>query len=105
LYGCEILSLTVNEEYKLKVFENRLQERMLGSKRHEIVPQQRKFSQNVTRLIEIMEIIWEGHQARMGKKRNIYKVFVESQEGKRQLGISRCRWEDNVKMDIREILL
>jgi hypothetical protein len=35
--------------------------------------------------------------------RNAYDIFISKHEGKRQLGRSRCRWEDNVKMDLREI--
>jgi hypothetical protein len=39
----------------------------------------------------------------MGAKRNAYMVFVGKPEGKRPLGRSRHRWEDNIKMDLREI--
>jgi hypothetical protein len=38
----------------------------------------------------------------MGAKRNAYRTLVEKPEGKRPLRISRCRWEDNIKIDIRE---
>jgi hypothetical protein len=41
--------------------------------------------------------------ARIGEKRNAYKIFVGKPEGKRQLGRPSCRWEDNIKMDLREV--
>jgi hypothetical protein len=46
---------------------------------------------------------WAGHVACMGKVRGIYRVFVGRPEGKRPLGRSRRRLEDNIKMDLREI--
>jgi hypothetical protein len=39
----------------------------------------------------------------MGKGRCVYRVLVERPEGRRQLGRPRRRWEDNIKMDLREI--
>jgi hypothetical protein len=41
--------------------------------------------------------------ARMGEGRGVYRVLVGRPEGKRQLGKRRCKWEDNIKMDLREI--
>ena len=41
--------------------------------------------------------------ARMGKGRGVYRVLVGKPEGKRPLGRPRCRWEDNIKMDLREV--
>jgi hypothetical protein len=41
--------------------------------------------------------------ARMGEGRGVYRVLVGRRERKRPLGRSRCRWEDNIKMDLREI--
>jgi hypothetical protein len=46
---------------------------------------------------------WAGHVARMGKKRNAYRILVENPEGKRPLGTPRRRWVNNIKMDLREI--
>jgi hypothetical protein len=42
-----------------------------------------------------------GHVARMGEKRNVYRILVGKPEGKRLLGRPRCRWVDNIKMEIR----
>ena len=39
----------------------------------------------------------------MGKRRGMYRVLVGKPEGKRPLGRPRCRWEDNIKMDLQEV--
>ena len=39
----------------------------------------------------------------IGKRRGIYRVFVGKPEGKRPLWRTRCRWEDNIKMDLQEV--
>jgi hypothetical protein len=46
---------------------------------------------------------WAGHVARMGEDRKVYKVLVGKPEGRRPLGRARHRWEDGVRMDLREI--
>jgi hypothetical protein len=46
---------------------------------------------------------WAGHVARVGEGRGVYGVLVGKPEGKRPLGRRRCRWEDNIKIDLREI--
>ncbi|KAJ4425351.1 hypothetical protein ANN_27966, partial [Periplaneta americana] len=46
---------------------------------------------------------WASHVARMGESRNAYEVFVGTPEGKRPVGRPRCRWENNMKMDFREV--
>jgi hypothetical protein len=45
---------------------------------------------------------WAGHVARMGEDRKVYKVLVGKPEGKRPLGRPRRRWEDGIRMDLRE---
>ena len=44
-----------------------------------------------------------GHVARMEQSRNAYRVLVGKPEGKRPLGRPRCRWEDNIRMDLRAV--
>jgi hypothetical protein len=44
-----------------------------------------------------------GHAAFMGKKMNVCRILVGKPEGKRPLGRPKCRWEDNIKMVLREI--
>jgi len=44
-----------------------------------------------------------GHVARMALRRGAYRVLVGKSKGKRPLGRPSCRWEDNIKMDLREV--
>jgi hypothetical protein len=60
-------------------------------------------SPNIIRTIKSTRMRWAGRVARMGEKRNAYRILVESPEGKRPLGRPRRRWVDNIKMDLREI--
>jgi len=46
---------------------------------------------------------WAGHVARIGEGRGVHRVLVGKPEGKRPLGRPRRRWEDNIKMDLREV--
>jgi hypothetical protein len=46
---------------------------------------------------------WAGHVARVGEERKVYKVLVGKPDGKKPLGRPRRRWEDGVRMDLREI--
>jgi len=46
---------------------------------------------------------WRGHVARMGERRGVYRGLVGKREGKSPLGRPRCRWEDNIKMDLQEV--
>jgi hypothetical protein len=48
-------------------------------------------------------MIWAGHVEQMGEKRNAYRILVGKPEGKRPLGRPRCRWAEQIKMDLREI--
>ena len=46
---------------------------------------------------------WAGHVGRMGERRVVYRALVGKPGGKRPLGRPRCRWEDNIKMDIQKV--
>jgi hypothetical protein len=43
---------------------------------------------------------WAGHIVHMGEKMKTYRVLVGKPEGKRPLGRPKCRWEDNIKLDV-----
>jgi hypothetical protein len=43
---------------------------------------------------------WAGHVARLKEGRGVFRVLVGKTEGKRPLGRPRCKWEDNIKMDL-----
>jgi transcription termination factor 2 len=95
------------------VFENRVLRRIFGPKRDEVTGGWRKLhneelhklysSPSIIRMIKSRRMRWAGHVARMGEKRNAYRILVEKPEGKRPLGRPRRRWVDNIKMDLREI--
>jgi len=46
---------------------------------------------------------WAGHVARMGEGRGLYRVLVGKPEGRRPLGRPRCRWVDNIRMDLQKV--
>jgi hypothetical protein len=114
LYGCETWSLTLREERRLRVFENRVS-RIFGPKRDEETGGWRKLhneelhnlysSPSIIRIMKSRRMRWAGHVARMGEKRNAYRILVDTPEGKRPIGRPRRRWADNIKMNLREILL
>jgi hypothetical protein len=60
-------------------------------------------SPSIIRIIKSRRMRWAGHVARMGVKSNAYWLLAEKPEGKRPLGIPRCRWVDNITMDLLEI--
>ena len=60
-------------------------------------------SPNIIRSLKSRQLRWAGHVARMEQYRNAYRVLVGKPEGKIPLGRPRRRWEDNIKMDLREV--
>jgi hypothetical protein len=112
LCGCETWSLTLREEQRLRVFENRVLRRIFGPKRDEVTGEWRRlrneelndlYSSPNIRVIKSRRMRWEGHVARMGEKRGAYRILVERPEGRQPLGRPRRRWEDNIKMDLEEV--
>jgi len=87
--------------------------RIFGPKRDEVTGEWRKLhneelnnvypSPNIVRVIKSKRMRWAGHVARMGEGRGVYRVLVGKPEGRRPLGRSRRRWEDNIRMDLREV--
>jgi hypothetical protein len=114
LYGCETWSLTFREEHRLRVFENRVPRRIFGPKRDEVMGEWRKLhngelhnlysSPDIIRQMKSRRKRWVWHVACMGEGRNAYRVLMGKSEGKRPLGRPRHRWEDGIKMDLREIV-
>jgi hypothetical protein len=112
LYGCETWSLTLREEHRLRVFENRVLRGRFGPTRDEVTGEWRKLhnrelrnlypSPDNIRQIKSWRMRWTGHVARMGEGRNVYRVLVGNPEGQRPLGRPRRRWEDGIKMDLAE---
>jgi hypothetical protein len=113
LYGCETWYLPLRKEHRLRVFENRVLRRILGSKRDKVTVERRKLhsgelhnlysSPDIIRQIKSRRMKWSGHVARMGEGRNMYRVLVRKPKGKRPIERSRRRWEDGIKVDLREI--
>jgi hypothetical protein len=61
------------------------------------------YSSSIIRIIKSRRMRWAWHVARMGVRRNTYRILVGMPEGKRRLGRPRRRWVDNIKMNLREI--
>jgi hypothetical protein len=54
-------------------------------------------------MIKSRRMRWAGHVARMGEKRNAYRILVGNLKGKRPMGRPKLRWVNSIKMDLREI--
>jgi hypothetical protein len=87
--------------------------RIFGPKRDEVTGCWRKLhndelhslcsSPSIIRMIKSRWMRWAGHVTRMGERRNACRILVGKPEGKRPLGRPRCRWVDNIKMDLRRL--
>jgi hypothetical protein len=87
--------------------------RIFGPKKDEVTGEWRKLhsvelrnlylSQDITRQIKSRRMRWMGHVACMGEGRNVYRFLVGNPKGKTPLGRPSNRWEDGLKMDLREI--
>jgi hypothetical protein len=94
-------SLTLREEHKLKMFENRVLRRIFGPKRDGVTGRWRKLHNkelhdlyslpSIIRIIRSRGMRWVGHVAQMGEKGNVYRLLVGKPEGKRPLVGPRCR--------------
>jgi len=84
LYGCETWLLTAREECRLRLFENRDLRRIFGPKSNKVTGEWRKLyneelndlysSPNIIQVIKWRRTRWAGHVARMGKRRDVYRV-------------------------------
>jgi hypothetical protein len=90
LYGCETWSLTLREEHRLRVFENRELRKIFGPKREEDGSWRELHNDELHNLyssLNIVRVRWTGHVVRMGERRAVYRVLVGRPEGKNH-------WED-----------
>jgi hypothetical protein len=108
LYGCKTWSLTLREEHRLRVSENRVL-MIFGPKREEDRSWRKLHSDelhslfsswNIVRVIKSRRMRWVGHVVCIGEGRGVYRALVGRPEGKRAVGRPRHRWEDNIKMDL-----
>jgi hypothetical protein len=103
----------LKEECRLRVFENKVLRRIFGPKRDEVTGEWRRLhnenlcnlysSPKIIRVIKSRRLRWTGHVARMGERRGAYRALVGKPEERRSLRRPRRRWEDNNKMDLREV--
>jgi len=94
-YGCEIVSLTLREERRLRVFESWLLRRIFGPKRDIVTAEWKQLrneeitdlysSPNITRVIKSRRMKWAGHVADMGERRVAYRLLEGKPVGKRPL--------------------
>jgi hypothetical protein len=102
----------INFTYIQLDVENRVLGRIFGPKRDEVTGDWTKLhneelhnlysSPIIIRVIKSRTMRWAGHVARMGAKRNAYRILVGRPEEKRPLRRPRRRWVGNIKMDLRE---
>jgi hypothetical protein len=95
------------------VFENKVLRRIFGPKRDEVTGEWRKLHneelrdlyslQSIIRIIKSWRMRWAGHVARMGEKRNAYRLLVGKPKRKRALGRPRRKWVDNIRTDLGEV--
>jgi hypothetical protein len=103
----------LREKCRLRVFENRVLRRIFWPKRDESTEEGKRLhnkelyalhsSPNIIRVIKSRRLRWAGHVARMGERRGAYRTLVGKSEGRRPLGRPKRRFEDNIKMDLREV--
>jgi hypothetical protein len=100
------------EEHRLRVFENRVLRRIFGPKREEDGSWRKLHnnelhglysSPNIVSMIKSRRMRWVGHVACMGEWRGVYRVLVGEAQREETTGKTMHRWEDNIKMDLREI--
>jgi hypothetical protein len=110
LSECETLSLTLREEHRLRVFENRMLRRIFGPKRDEVTGGWRKLHNeevhdlyslpSIIRIMKLRRMRWAEHVAQVREKRNAHRLLVGKPEGKRMLGSLKRRLADDIKVDL-----
>jgi hypothetical protein len=103
--------LTLREEYRMRLFENRMLGRIFGPKWDEVTGGWRKLhneelrdlysSPSIIRIIKSKRIRLAGACSTNRERRNVYRLLVVKPEGKRPLGRPRHSWVDNIRMDLK----
>jgi hypothetical protein len=113
VYGCKTWSLALREKHRLSVFGNSVLRRIFGPNRDKLIGSWIELHieefhnvhslPSIIRMIKSRKIGLAGHAARMGDKRNSYRISVGKLEGKRPLRRRRHRRVDNIKLDLGDI--
>jgi hypothetical protein len=95
----------------VRVFQSRVLRRLFETKRYEVMGCWSKLH-NVelhklytSPMMKSRKMIWAGHVARIGKKKNAWRILVEKPEGERPLRKQRHRWVKVIKTDRREVMM
>ena len=109
---CETWYFKLKEERRLRVFVSRILRRIFGSKRGDNEEWKRLHNEelhslyrspNIVRMIMSRRLRWVGQVARMEEDRSVFKILTLNPTGKRPLGRPIRRWEDNIRIDLKEI--
>jgi hypothetical protein len=115
LYGFETWCLTLRKEHRLRVFEKRVLRKIFGPKKDRVKGGSKKLhneqlrdlisSPSIIRIIKSRRMRWVGHVARMGEKRNAYRLLIigGKARGKETNRKTRRRCVDNIRMDLGEV--
>jgi hypothetical protein len=112
LHECETWSLTLREELRLRVFENRVLRGIFGPKRDEVTGGWKRLHDkefyalySTPNIIQVINLTmrWAGNVTRMGDRRGVYRLLAGKPEGRRLLRRPRSKWEYNTKIDLREV--
>jgi hypothetical protein len=100
-YGHDNWALTLREEHRLRVYENRVLRRTFGTKREEVAGGWRRLhneelhnlyaSPNIIRVIKLRKEKWAEHVARIGEMRNAYNISVGKSEEKSPFERPKCK--------------
>ena len=101
LYGCETWTLTLREEKRLRVFQNKVLWKIFGPKRDDQTGEWRKLHNgelhdlygkpDIIGIVKSRRLRWAGHVTRMGNERGTWKLLVGKPDGKRPVGRPRMR--------------
>ena len=103
----------MGEENGLRLIENKVLRKIFGAKRDEVTGEWRKlhnaelhslyFLPNIIMNLKSRQLRWAGHVAHMEESRNARRVLVQRPEEKRPLERPKRRWEDNIKMNLKNV--